>query len=463
MATPEEKKKKFTQPVNIYAPGTPTAKAQGNFPSVPEAAGKVFQSAANIAENYAGGAGLRKMVAPIVDASNKNQQYMDNQKLNSNITPASERATGTGERVVGGNMPVFTPPKKDTSGMAMAGAVPAKTFAVPEPSLMASHAPTSQQSPGVTPTVDQTTQPGVQQMIPGSGWIRNESTGESVAMGPGGKIIKMGPDGKPIDDLSSKIGMNDASQAGQRSFPVGNMDVQFDKSVSPEAQQRFAAPTGQQQGGAPTWDDMSRQFQNRSFAGEFGGGRPAPTQGQQLFTRENSPNMGWKERAKLNEQMMTNQQSGKNNELANKTAQDRNSIDAMNVAGQNQERQSTIANQQFALNQTQQLTQLQDQYASEQDPTKKKMLEDQLRARGVFKDKPKQQIVTRDVFDDAGVKTGQEFLTPNENGQLVPVQVGGGGQYKPAPADEKQRKVGAIYDSPKGPVRWDGKVYTLVR
>lgn len=146
--------------------------------------------------------------------------------------------------------------------------------------------------------------------------------------------------------------------------------------------------------------------------------------------------------------------------MANQTAQEKNKIDAMSVAGQNQERQSTIANQQFALNQAQQLAKIQEMYTSEQDPAKRKILERQLYALG-GKQQPKQQIVTRDIYDDAGVKTGQEFLSMNEDGQLEPVQVGGKSAAQPGkidlPRDVGQRQVGKVYMTAKGPALWDGK------
>lgn len=81
------------------------------------------------------------------------------------------------------------------------------------------------------------------------------------------------------------------------SFKKGNLDVTFDKNISPAARKAFLsgkAPT-------PTWEDMDRQFQNRSRDADFGGGRPQAPSGPQLVQGG-----GWKSRRALNDQILKN-------------------------------------------------------------------------------------------------------------------------------------------------------------
>jgi len=110
---------------------------------------------------------------------------------------------------------------------------------------------------------------------------------------------------------------------------VGNMDVSFDSSVSPEARKRFlenpVAPTGQMA--------QYEKYMNTPRGQNFGVTKIANSP---------PPPMGWRERKDMNLQILDNQQSRENN-LANLEEQrqravidkDKNRIDEMGVIAEN--------------------------------------------------------------------------------------------------------------------------------
>ncbi len=385
------------------------------------------------------------------------------------------------------------PPVENTSGQAIAATVPQ------EPEMIAGHAPTTVNDQ-VAPTIQATKQGNILPEIQGNRKFQvnlsdqDKAIKDSIAaidariasgvqptpeqaariqeikrragfMRGGTDRVPVGPDGLPLQKM--------VPGAAQR---VGNMDVQFDQSVSPEAQRRFnAIPI---QGKQPTWADEHKQWESRQPQQRV---MQSP-QSLGLLTKENSPGMGWKQRAKLNEQILANQQSDKNNALANSTAQERNRIDAlanqqsdknnalanstaqernridaMNVSGQNQERQSRIAANQFALNQAQIVANLRNQMAEAPDDATRNSIAKRLSAYQDAKEKGKVQIEKRTVTNDLGEKV-EELYRVNESGDLVPAQiVGGGAAQIDLPRDVSQRQAGKIYMTAKGPALWDGK------
>jgi len=141
--------------------------------------------------------------------------------------------------------------------------------------------------------------------VPVHNYIMDSATGNTVSMRPDGSFGWTDIAGEAI----SKPVSAPAPANGIRR--VGNMDVAFDSSVSPEARQRFmeqpVAPTGQM-----------RQYENymNTPRGQQFGVRPLNQDQSGLLTRENAPaGMGWQERKALNEQLLSNRQSGVNAEL----------------------------------------------------------------------------------------------------------------------------------------------------
>lgn len=140
---------------------------------------------------------------------------------------------------------------------------------------------------------------------PGSGAMRVSSTGETATVDTSGNVSMFGSDGQAIKSIRK---MTTTAPGG--ALKVGNMDVGFSVSTSPEAKQAFmqnpVRPTAQidrfaarqQAEVRPAYDDRPRAQALR-----------AP----ELLTRENSPGMGWKQRTALNEQMLKNFQADKDN------------------------------------------------------------------------------------------------------------------------------------------------------
>jgi hypothetical protein len=119
----------------------------------------------------------------------------------------------------------------------------------------------------------------------------------------------VGPDGLPL-------------QQGSGLRKIGNMDVQFSPETSQEEINRFnEIPV---QANQPTWNDLAVQDNNRRLASLGQGNRSAQNADRnlglakdirvegELFTKENSPNMGWKTREALNQQLLANKQSSEN-------------------------------------------------------------------------------------------------------------------------------------------------------
>jgi hypothetical protein len=98
--------------------------------------------------------------------------------------------------------------------------------------------------------------------------------------------------------------------------------VQFSPETSQEEINRFnEIPV---QANQPTWNDLAVQDNNRRLASLGQGNRSAQNADRnlglakdirvegELFTKENSPNMGWKTREALNQQLLANKQSSEN-------------------------------------------------------------------------------------------------------------------------------------------------------
>jgi hypothetical protein len=258
--------------------------------------------------------------------------------------------------------------------------------------------------------------------------------------------------------------IQDSSQpgSGPRTFKRGNLDIQFDESTDPEAQKRFlenpVRPTAQ----------IDRYNNQRSFSQ----GQAASANAERILSgggngQQQIRTFGDIVQAKHDMAQDRQAETGRNNAAQNSiaatraqndftVANQRNNIDAITAEGQAQEQQAVIANNRFDLNQKQQVAQLEQAYVNAKTDDERKVLERQLYAiKG--KAQPKQQFVTVDKFNDLGEKTGQEVMTTDENGNLVPAQMGSSGEQAPLPA-EKDLIDGQIYQLKSGPRMWSKKM-----
>lgn len=183
--------------------------------------------------------------------------------------------------------------------------------------------------------------------------------------------------------------------------------------------------------------------------------------------------LGWKTRLK----MYGDQMDAYNKATGNKTAMD---IEAMREAGaggrallaaQGVNDENAIARQRLggdlALNQarigTEQLNQQKGQMelgtmqsiqsarnAYMQNPT----AENEARYRGAIgKFEKEPQFGTVGKYDDQGTKIGEQLY----NRQTGDIKMQGGQAYPEATREASTRKVGQVYSTPKGPMRWTGK------
>ena len=231
--------------------------------------------------------------------------------------------------------------------------------------------------------------------------------------------------------------------APQRSFSRGNLDITFDPSVDQAAQQRFlenpVRPTAQidRFEARRGMDDGQGQRAAQNADRVLGLNKNVMADGD-LFTKENSPGMGWKERKEMNQQLLANRQSGQNAQLqagttlstsaaenqnryniaqggnqtsldvarmSEGTAKERNVIDRMNVEGSNLERAASAKGKEIENEQKQALTDAHKAYVGEKDPAKQQALGEQLLTlMGKTKDLG---YGTLDQYNEDGTKTGQ--------------------------------------------------------
>jgi len=205
---------------------------------------------------------------------------------------------------------------------------------------------------------------------------RNETTGKTAALYSDGSV-----NGVP-QPARSQGTMGGYNPDGSRIVPSGNQgDQNVLRNLSSGIQ--MTMPDGTPAKEVARVQQMNQQFdlerndpvaqQNRALAAQQWSDRqPSPIVSEsneyELFTKENSPNMGWQERKAYNDQILANRQSGKNT-LAqlesqqniarnqNVIAKDENRIKEMDVTGQN-----TLRNIQGQVTQNPPTKQLDDSY-----------------------------------------------------------------------------------------------------
>jgi len=137
------------------------------------------------------------------------------------------------------------------------------------------------------------------EMGPGSGWIRNEQTGEVVSIDGSGNVSMRDRDGNPIQRTTGRLGSVPPEQANPDGVQrVGNMDVTFAPETTAAQKQAFLTDPVKPEG-------QMIQYNNRALAEadrqEFN--RNKEQNGMpELLTRENAPDMGWKSRQAINNQ-----------------------------------------------------------------------------------------------------------------------------------------------------------------
>lgn len=272
MAWPQDKK-----PYDQFAPGTPTATALNRQTN---AIGAVAQGAANVAENFGGGAGARQIGNGIarpfnalaVNNANQNRVLTPNDQLPAAQTmrPVTAKLTypgvdsptlGVRQPLTSANVadprnmvdPRFTAMRKGLSG---AQAIGNGQFSENAATGAVSNAVGARQGIGanVAPFGNRDAMGAV------GGTIRDEQTGETISMGTNGVINRLGKDGNAIDKLSPRMwGQAGNEQARQGVLDGGetpqalavklgsnnmqdiqNLQVQFNPATSLEERARFA-------------------------------------------------------------------------------------------------------------------------------------------------------------------------------------------------------------------------------
>ena len=477
----EEKKKKFApRHVNIYAEGTPTVKAQSKMNNT--FAG-VAEDATNVADKFLGGAGARKIgrgvakvVKPITNARENQKQFFSNKKettaLANNKTSFAKRGNAEADALLYGEegKPVaktFTPPpqimghgkttnvapQKAGTGMAVAGEVPE------------GQAQTEEGQPQEAP-VNQFTAPPINE---------RPNAQRDTALGKMTSSAAENPDGGTTNTFSAG--------GGNLSYDMSKQDIAIKESLA-AIDAKIAA------GDVPTSEEAKRIQELRLKAGftrggtdkqEFsnGGSNQASQEAEKRFNfmppvnpteeqlkqydyqeglksgrfeRPRDPMLGMSEAERI---AYRNTQANTANNIRN------NETGMAGVESQNAERQSNIDTREFTLNrQKQNDKMLEDISAMPEGPQKDAAIKQYRLSVGQKANNFTTKVVG--IYDDQGIKIGEKIVTVDPTtGQESDVQQGGQQQNLP-PADVKQRKIGAIYDSKNGPVRWNGKTYDLV-
>jgi len=308
----------------------------------------------------------------------------------------------------------------------------------------------------------------------------------TLAQVPAAAGVERKPGAKPLSaDLSQKYGLGGMNGMVVKRGANGNPDhIIFNQKAR-------QAP--------------NRVVHNEDFkpSPDYGWNKQSGKPGENgvLFTRENSPGMGWKQRTQLNRQVLANQASAASdaagiekermgvegtlentklsgeNTLANteltgrfgieeagmdnatemqkakmsEAVANRNAdIEERSVDSQIEERRFGMEVDKVQADQDRMILDLQNQYLNEKDPVKKKDLADRLYAiQG--KKQSQYQVVTEKGTDELGNVVNKPYLV-DASGNVKPVSTLGA-----LPQDPAQRKVG-WYNHPKTgePIFWDG-------
>ena len=323
------------------------------------------------------------------------------------------------------------PPKPDTSGMAMAAELPASGSA--------------EQAPQQQTVADQQPPPDT---------FRTPHQG--LPMSSDGFAAYTGPDGK-IRVRMDKEKWNKAGQrvAGARrpaqqdsGYAIDNQDPTNDVAAFNRDPVRPTAQIARSQARGPA---RKIEPSHPDYSGARGARKP------DLAQLGPEGGWGWNSRIKMYnaEQDRELERSDQNltarGQDVTRRGQD---IDAQNVAGQNKVRDTEIQGAQFDLGQKQELADLQQRYAAETDPAKRKQLENEIYAR-MGKPQQKYQVVTEAGTDPL---TDMPYKTPyivDSSGTARRIGGGSGGG-----GEGGIMEIGKGEKPPRaGMVRRNGKLY----
>lgn len=277
--------------------------------------------------------------------------------------------------------------------------------------------------------------PSVNQ-VAGSGWVRNEATGEQVVMGPGGGVGKFDATGAPVANVTPL-------KFGGKPLP-GTFGGAYSFEGSPEAARKFNSAVSP---GEYSPEAMAaREKQGEQFRARQGYTKLTPIEemvGRPLdsFGRNQQPEIV---KAALGGMAAR--------EAAVGTAQER-------LAGAKER----LANTRLRLSEAdknEMVTSLLAESSSATDPKRIEQIDRQLVALGAKQPREKREpkVYFQKTYDDTGNVTGESpFVYDYETGESKPLRLGGDSTLPQPPRDAKDRKIGARYSSPSGAVVWDGK------
>jgi len=335
------------------------------------------------------------------------------------------------------------------------GEVPQTAAAVESPAPVAPMQPTTSQLAKVPPNIAGSMRPQALApahtpaptvALPQHNFIRDEATGATVSLGANNAMQWTDRAGNQIERPVSAP----APSNGIRR--VGNMDVAFDSSVSPEARQRFmeqpVAPTGQM-----------RQYANymNTPRGQNFGVRPLNQDQSGLLTRENAPaGMGWQERKALNEQMIQSRQSGINAELQADVTRE-------GLRPTAQEQIETEAAQ-IGLRSAQRIETALRDYETADTPEKKAAALERYRLLTKTKEptEAKPEIRTESIVENGVMRDRTVAITTDKDGNITKREVPEAGQGTTTLPPVESREVGKVYPLPQGKFKWTAEGWEKV-
>lgn len=538
----EDKRK----PVNIYKDGSATVKAQRNFPAVTEIPGKVKGIAGTMAKANpnmvkAGKAALTGAFAPAIQgikpalkiagtlggARQKQNAFLENKgiregkpagnlqaatipankllrepkMMSSHSAETSQQPTnppgimgyaknreanealyGEEGRVVGGTGFKTTPGKSIADhyqdSMNLTNSSPKSATTIGE----------AMNSGELNPA---TVKPKDYSLAAGTGWMKNEDTGEFFYIGKNNKMYdgqgQVVNERKPLREAVEPQRGHELKYNKPGGEHYSSLNVQFDDDVSPEARRSFLSrPTPE------ITQKMTDEYNNRAHKKKLQGSMQASLASANaekvlnnkrmgdlsLYTKESNPDMSPRERTAYNKQLIANQQANRNNEanleatdkrtftqreINNRNAQTRKAIADQEAAlkgkdldSQKRYRDSQIEQNEFGLEQEREFDSLIEQYiAAEPGSAEKKSLREKI---GLLdprlaekKQKPQYHKLKS---EDALGNSSEQLYRIGEDGQPIPVEMP---KYPSPPREVRDRVKDKVYQGVNGPVIWDGK------
>ena len=289
-----------------------------------------------------------------------------------------------------------------------------------------------------------------------------------------------GPDGLPLQSVRP---------GGIRR--VGNMDVQFAPGTDAAAQSRFlenpVRPTAQiNRFNASRGLDAGQGIRAAQNADRILDRPPQGGPGPTLLTRENSPGMGWKQRSKLNEQLLANEQSGQNARLQSETSFGTAGIqaDTSRLGFRNQreiaaagdavqmDRNKILASEAESQNAYRgvQAAELPKENASQQAERSARAEQAAATTAGIRQatEQGKLMKFSREVPNSVDPKFGvpmkqEGFYNPLTEKTIIPGELGMRSAAPAVPQDASQLVVGQTYTAANGSqVIWDGKGFKRI-